>query len=492
MGQTNIQFCTITKKKEEPVSNNTEKFKTNNSNVKVNKKLNSFIHDNIKQTIGVRQYLYYFHNIAFGTIGKNALAIIGEDRDVIDIIYNKYSDKLDKLIKKNWPNAKVALRYFILQNDKLNEINFTCEFLEKPKSKVIFFNEIGNKYTFDNFVASEENINVLEICQSLACYSCKELVSSGSIVCIYGSSSTGKTHLINAVENFYRKNDGKVFNITANGFLQKYVESIQKHDVFNFQNSILSNEIIIIDDVDDLIGKNGTLMELKKILSMAVENKKYIILTMSLAPKQLSDKSGHLNDIITNAISWGIKEPKEALKIQILMNYICEKNLNVPISIVKDLVRNLNCTVRELKNYIKKLSIVQSIRKFELNTNLALSILADDVKKQNDKLTISNEEILSIVAEYYNLSVNDLISKIKRENVCKARNIAMHLMKKINSLNFQEIGRILNRNHATIIIGLRKVETWIQNDKKIPAELADLMMKIKNRNHSNNCSECIN
>ena len=361
----------------------------------------------------------------------------------------------------------------------MNEVDFESNFLEKPNSKVFFFNEAGNKYNFDNFVSSEENITALEVCQSIACYTDEELVAGGSVVYIYGSNSTGKTHLVNAVCNFYSEKGGKVCNMTADGFLRKYVDAVQKQDVFNFQDNILKNEIIIIDDIDDLIGKNGTLAEMKKIINMAIEGKKYVILTSNFAPNQFFNKSASLSDILSNAMSLKLKDHKDALKTQIAMNYICEKNLNVPISIVRDLVVNFNCNVRELKNYIKKLAIVQSIRKFELNSNLAMEILADDIQQKASHKIVLNEEIIEIVAEYYKLSAQDLSSKIKRENVCRARNVAMYMMKKINSANFQEIGRLLNRNHSTIISGLKNVEMWIQNDKHIPSEIADLMAKVR-------------
>ncbi len=454
--------------------------KEEHKKININQKVNDFIHTNIKQIVGVRAYLCYFRNVVFTPINNNSLAIICSTEQVAEILYNKYNLQICKFVKDTWGKNNLLSKYFYVKDGIMNEIHFESEFIEKPVSKVIYFNEANNKYTFENFVSSGENIDALEICQSVACYSQKELVQEGSIVCIYGSVSTGKTHLINAIGNFYREHGGKVISIAANDFLRKYVDSVQKRDVFNFQDVFLQNEIIIIDDVDDLVGKNGTLIELQRLLAIAVENKKYIVITSSESPKQLANKSVTLNEILSNSTCWKLKEPKEALKTQIIMNYICENNFNVPISIVKDLVLKLDCNVRELKNYIKKLAITQSIRKFELNTNLALDILSDDVRNNEENKHVSNENILSIVAGYYNISVKDLNSKIRRSDVCKARSIAMYLMKKINSLNFQEIGKIFNRNHSTVISSLRNVNEWLNNDKKVPAELSDIKTRIKN------------
>ncbi len=448
--------------------------------ISINQKVNDYIHNNIKQIIGVRQYLRYLRNVILTPVKKD-LAIICNSKQIAEIIHNKYDFYICKFVRETW-SKNIILKYFYTTEDgKIEEMFFESNFNEKPTKKVIHFNEAGNKYTFDNFISSGENIAALEVSQSIACYSQKDLILDGSVVFIYGSASCGKTHLINAIGNFYRENGGKAVNITGNDFLRRYTMAVRENNVFNFQDNLLDNDIIIIDDIDDLIGKNGTLIELKKLLNIAIENEKYIVLAASETQKQLSSKSVVLNEILSSATSWKLDEPKEALKTQIAMNYINEENLNVPITIVKDLVLELNCNIRELKKYIKKLAIAQSIHKFELNTNLALEILSDDIKSVEENKRISNEEILSIVSDYYCLSINDLKSKNKHSKICKARNIAMYLMRKINISNYQEIGKIFNRSHSTVILSINIVNELLQKDKKVPAELADIMAKIKTK-----------
>ena len=453
----------------------------NTKNIEVNQKLNAFIHTNIKEIIGTRSYLYYLQNIIFSAIGKNVLAVIGGDKNNVENVYEKFNYHICKLTRDTWKNSALSIKYYYILDGNLIEINTETNFVEKQTSKVVYFNEAGNEYSFDNFVSSEENFTALEVCQSIACYSQKELVLGGSVVYLHGPESSGKTHLVNAISNFYTSKDGKVYNTSANLFLRKYVEAVQKQSVFNFQDSILKNEVIIIDDIDDLIGKNGTLNELYKLILVAVKEKKYIVLTGKTLPNVLLEKNSLFREILSNAVALKLNSPKDALKTQIVMNYICDKNMNVPITIVRDLVVNLDCNVRELKNYVKKLAIVKSIKKFELNTNLALEILSDDVKKnENSKKVITNDDIIKVVAEYYNFSYQDLISKIKKEDVCRARSVAIYFLQKINSLNYQEIGRILNRNHSNIILGLKKIDILIKQDPKLPSELADLQSKFKN------------
>jgi len=143
------------------------------------------------------------------------------------------------------------------------------------------------------------------------------------------------------------------------------------------------------------------------------------------------------------------------------------------------LVEKLDGNVREMKNYIKKLSIVKSVRKFELNSSLAMEILSEGREIKISRKQISNEEIVKVVNNYYKLPEQALLSKIKSANVCRARNVAMHLMRTVNNANFQEIGRCLNRTHATVIAGLKNIQVMLENDKKLPGEVAELNEKIK-------------
>lgn len=443
------------------------------NNIELNQKLNAFFHGQLKVLVGIRKYLYNLQNIVFTAINKQILAVIGCNCDAIGNVYDKFNAEICKIVKDTWKNSAVKIKYFYIKDGKLREVNFESDFIEKPVSKVVYFNETTTKQTFENFVSSEENLTALEVSQSMACYIEKELVSGGSIVFLYGDESVGKTHLANAVVGFYKEKGGKACYMTATNFLRQYVSAVQQQNVFSFQDNILSNEIIVIDDIDDLIGKNGTLLAFQKLIAVAIEKGKYVLLTSKISPNTLCEKNTSIKSILSNAVSIKLKPQQNALKTSILMNYICEHNMNVPISIVRDLVVNLNCNVRELKNYIKKLAIVQSIHKFELNTNLALEILSDEAQQKELKRVISNDDIAEAVASYYKISVVELKSKIKCANVCRARSIAMYLMRR-NSANFQEIGAVLNRNHSTIIAGIKNVEKWLNIDKKLPSELADI------------------
>ena len=468
----NIEFTSSTN------SNILSKIIFNEKNIEVNQKLNNYLHQKLKSAVGLRNYLYNLQNVVFNAFNKNTLMVICNNNKYAVNVYEKYNSVIINIINSTWQNFNINIKYFFIDNGKLVELINNTNFVEKAQSKVLYFNEQKKNQTFENFISSEENSTALEVCQSLACYIEKELVQSGSVVLLYGEESTGKTHLMNSISNFYTSKGGKVLYITATTFLRNYIEAVQKQEVFKFQDDILQNEIIIIEDIDELKGKNGTLLEMQKIVSNAINERKYIVLTSKITPNLLSETNNTLRSILSNAISLKLQSPKEALKMSIAVNYIYEKNFNIPIAVVKGLIENLKCNIRELRNYIKKLAIVQSINKFELNTNFALQILEDDIeKKEKTNVKITNSEIVEKIAEFYNLKKEDIKSKIKTDKICKARNIAMYFMKKVNSANFQEIGREINRNHSTVISGLKNINIWLKTDKKFPAELADIAKK---------------
>lgn len=479
-------------------------------------RFNLFLHSRIKAEIGVRNYLLSFKNVIFLAHKKHLIVLCKTTKDT-NIVDEKYNFHINKIINNIWKDKDISIKFcFVNQNivmsnygsnleyndnhdfqsyltffaenielllnnnDILLSSNNTSVFVEKPKNEVLYFNEHLHEKTFKNFVCSEDNITAFEVCQSIACANEKELIQSGSVVLLYGESSVGKTHLLQAINNFYQSAGGKVIYFKASNFLRSYVEAVQRQTSFLFQDNILSNEIIIIDDIDDLIGKNGTLQALKQIISLAIEIKRFVVLSSKTTPNNLMENNGVFKTILANAMPLKINNHKNDLKMHIAMNYIAEKNMNVPISIVKDLILHLDCNTRELKNYIKKLAIVQSIRKFELNSTLALEILKDEIGNDiKNKKSLSNEQIVEIVAEYYSSTTEALQSKIKTAEICRARNVAILFMRNINNANLPEIGRVLNRTHATIIASLKNMEKWLDSDKKLPSELADIRAMMK-------------
>ena len=485
--------------------------KNNNNHQDLANRFNLFIHSKIKTDIGVRNYLLSFKNVLFLANNKYLIVLCKTSKEA-NIVNEKYSFHINKIINNIWKDKQISLKFCfinpnivlsnygydvscsndydfqshlvffannintLLHNNDILQLSIdTSVFIEKPKNEVIYFNEHLHEKTFKNFVCNDDNMTAFEVCQSIACANDKELIQAGSVVLLYGESSVGKTHLLQAVNNFYQSAGGKVVYFKASNFLRSYVEAIQRQTSFLFQDNILSNEIIIIDDIDDLIGKNGTLQALKQIIALAMETKRFVVLSSKATPNGLMENNGIFKTILSNAMPLKIDNHKNDLKMHIAMNYIAEKNMNVPISIVKDLILHLDCNTRELKNYIKKLAIVQSIRKFELNSTLALEILKDDVSDDiKNKKSLSNEQIVEIVAEYYSTTTDALRSKIKTAEICRARNVAILFMRNINNANLLEIGRILNRTHATIIASLKNIAKWLNGDKKLPSELADI------------------
>ena len=452
-------------------------------NSTINDKINIFFHSKLKEKIGIRNYIRNFQDVFFLAVDKTTFGIICNNIDDAKNIYERFGLKINNLIISIWKNKNIKQKYYYRNQENIIEIKMESEFVEKIEHEVVNFDDKNNKQTFENFISAEENKTAFELCKSIACASKNELVNAGSIVLLYGETSTGKTHLLNAISNFYQQLGGKVCCLTSVNFLQKYVDAVKKQDCFSFQDKILQNDIILIDNIDNLFGKNGTLLALKQLLYFAVEQQKYIVLTSRFNVNKLSTSSNIFKTILSNAISLELKAPNNETKTRILMKYITEYNKNLSILLAKSLVEQSNCNVCELKNYIKKLSIIQKVKQFEISPALAHSILKDEIgnnNNHNNHNIHSNEQIIECVAKFYKFKAEDLTSKIKTSNVCLARNIAMFLMRDLNSSNFQEIGRILNRNHSTIISGIKNIENLLDNDKQLPsiiAEIKDIIAK---------------
>ena len=308
-------------------------------------KINLVFHSKIKNVVGIRKYIRNFKDVFFTAIDKTTFGIICDKIENAKNLYENFGLTINNLIFEIWKNNNIKKKYFYREQDNIIEIEVNNELGEKSENEIVNFNENNNSQTFDNFITSNENITIYELCKSIACANDKEFIGSGSIVHLYGETSTGKTHLLNAISNFYQKLGGKVCYFTSSSFLRQYINSVKKQDCISFQDKILQNDIILIDNIDNLVGKNGTLTALKQILSFALEQQKYVVLTSKLNSTFLSTNSNTLKNILSKAISLELKPVDVDTKTKIIMRYIAEKNKNLSISLAQPIVEQMNCNI---------------------------------------------------------------------------------------------------------------------------------------------------
>lgn len=342
--------------------------------------------------------------------------------------YKEWLETLLLTLEESWIKEKVE----ILQKEES----------ESPKTQVIedFLNP---NYSFENFIVGEGNRFAYEIAKEV-------LENPGYLynpVFIYGSVGTGKTHLLQAIGNEAKKKGYRVIYSSTNDFAEEMVSFLKEGRINEFRNRYKSVDILLLDDVQFLSGKERTQIEFFNIFNTLYLLGKQIVLASDRHPQQLKGVSDRLVSRFEGGILVEI-ELDPSTKLKIIKEKLKAFGVEPKKEIVEYLLHNTK-NVREIEGKIKLIKL----RGFE--------------KLPERKEKNSLEKILEFVANYYALSVEDLLSDKKNKKITEAKQIAMYLCRRVCSASLIEIARVFKKkDHTTVIHAIRKVEEKKAKDRK--------------------------
>ena len=369
---------------------------------------------------------------------------------------------------------------FILEQeipkDKEN-IKITSTILKEEK-KIKFHHEsnLNSKYTFDTFIVG--NSNKLAHAAALAVAESPGLTYNPLF--IYGNSGLGKTHLMHAIGNYIQTTSNKkVLYVTSEQFIQDFSgigrkESGEKDDNYNyveyFKNKYRNIDVLIIDDIQFLAGATQTQQEFFHTFNTLYDDKKQIIISSDRSPNDLK----LLEDRLRTRFCWGltvdIYPPDLELRINILRKKIdgAKIDKNFPDDVLEYVASNMASDVRQLEGAINRLLAYSTIMGgAEITLNLAVDALKDFINKgTSEKNNIS--KLQKIVADYFQISVDDLKGKKRSAMVAFPRQIAMFLSRDVLNESYQRIGlEFGGRDHSTVMHSCEKIESDIKSNKSI-------------------------
>lgn len=358
----------------------------------------------------------------------------------------------------------------------------------KPVEKKSVYNYTLNpRYTFDNFVRGKSNDFALAVAESVA-------DSPGTIynpLFIYGGSGLGKTHLMQAIGHaiLQRKPDTKVLYITSENFMNEFIQTIthSKNSVSNsqkFREKYRNCDVLMIDDIQFIAGKEGTQEEIFHTFNSLREAKKQIILTSDKIPKDIKNLEERLVTRFTGGMLADIQYPDFETRVAILNHKIkMDKIGNVPKSVIEFIANNITSNIRELEGAIIKVMAYHNL-KYRNNPNVnendfvQIAKEALSIEDRKEKV-ITLEYIKDVVADFYSISKNDLISKSRQQNIARPRQVAMYISRNLTDLSLIKIANSFDRDHSTVMHGCEKIESMMSEDLGFSKEIKSLISKIK-------------
>lgn len=346
----------------------------------------------------------------------------------------------------------------------------------KPSNGNSSFNSnLNPRYRFDNFIKGEGN----QLARATAgAISDNPGETSFNPFFVYGGVGLGKTHLIQAIGNriIEKFPEKKVIYLSTDSFTVEFVEAIQSNRVNEFQNFYRNIDVLIIDDIQFLTGKEKTQDLFFHIFNTLHQARKQIILSSDRPPKELKG----MDERLISRFKWGlaadIQPPEYEMRIAILKNKAEEFGMTISNDIVEYIASNITSNIRELEGCLIKMLATASLNSKDISLDLARKIVREIASDR--KVNLSIDDITKIVCEFLNVPENKVRDKTRKKEIVLARQLAMYFAKEYTKSSLKTIGlHFGGRDHSTVIHACNSIEVEMKDD----IQLAELVNKLKSK-----------
>lgn len=330
--------------------------------------------------------------------------------------------------------------------------------------------ELDPRFTFENFIVGKPNEFAYAAAQSMAS---SRFVTFNPLF-LYSSVGMGKTHLMHAIAWHIRKNDPsrKVIYMSSDKFQYHFVRALKSQNIDNFKDSLRSVDVLMLDDVQFLIGKNGTQEEFFHTFNALIEHGAQIILSADKAPVNLDRIDDRLKTRLASGLVADIHPTTYELRLSILESKAQMLGVPVPQDVIEFLAEKLTTSVRELEGALHRVVANVQLIGGQVTLEKTRFILKDLLNVLERRVTI--EEIQHKVADKYNIRTADILSKRRERPIARPRQIAMYLAKNLTTASLPEIGRKFDRDHTTVIHAVKTVEDMMAQDSLFADEVNTL------------------
>jgi chromosomal replication initiator protein len=390
-------------------------------------------------------------------------------------------EKCAPLIKEAFKNneySNLVLDIIIDEEKKDVEIESDPLPFFKPKKEVSLKNNLNPKFTFQNFIVGSNN----RFAHAAAVAVAKNPAKAYNPLFIYGSVGIGKTHLLHAIcWQLMAKNPTiKINLITSEKFTNELINALKDKNVKNFKNKYRNTDILLVDDIQFIAGKETTQEEFFHTFNELHGTNKQIILTSDRPPKDIPT----LQDRLRTRFSWGlsadIQPPELETRIAILRKIVELNSIIISDEILHFIATQIQTNVRELEGALTRVVAYASL----LNTEVSLSIASNVIR---DIVTIKQERPLTInlikrrVCDYFDINFDALSSKTRTKELAYNRQIAMYLARELTNVSLPKIGENFgNRDHSTVMHACDKIRSLIDSDENTRNVINILISAIKN------------
>ena len=442
----------------------------------------SNIQKDMKNKLGNDIYESWLKKIDFIDEINNYVLLSVPTRFIRDWITSRYLDQILQIIKvykKDLTRIEFKIVEKTSQEQSQEDISFSTknENVSFIKDTYLQYNRIDPNKRFDNFITGSSNKLSYE-----ASLKVSENISHYNPLYIYGGVGMGKTHLLNSI-GLSLKEKSKVMFISAERFMYQFVKSIKSNDMVKFKEYFRNTDILIIDDIQFMNGKEAMQEEFFHTFNALLDKGSQIIISADRAPNKLSRIQDRIKSRFSGGLVVDIQKPDYELRSKIVrqkteeLNKFYSNQVNISEEIQNFISSEITTSIRELVGAINRVISFSRIYNKQPNISEVKVVLKDLLNIGENKVTI--DLIQSTVCKFFKISKNEMLSSRRSRYLVRPRQTAIYLTKILTSKSLPEIGReFSNRDHTTIIHSVKTIEKLKENDQEMTNNINNLKNQI--------------
>jgi len=437
----------------------------------------------IELNISKANFTTWFRNTSIIKEENGSITVGVPNEFVKDWLYNKFHKLILKTLIGNNDNIR-NVEYSISKIEnitKIEENKSNKEVLNINKElplNDLYINKDDNlnpKYNFNSFIVGPFNELAYAVSQAII----ENPGKNYNPFFVYGGTGLGKTHMIQAIGNIIKTkhSDKKIFYVSLEKFAIDYINSIQNKNPNAFKEKYRKYDVIIMDDIQFISGKDKTQEELFHLFNTLYENNKQIIFSSDKHPNFIQGLEERLQSRFASGMTVQITEPDYESRIAIIKAKFESTNCIVDQEIVSYLAEILNGNIRELEGSLNAVICQTNLKKQCLSLSDVKSLIKNNIKP---KKTVDIDDIVSIIANYYNLKKESIYEKTRRREVVKARQITMYLLREDFNISYPLIGsKMGGKDHSTVIHSHLKIRDDLKTDPSLLQEIEKIRILFK-------------
>jgi len=398
---------------------------------------------------------------------SDTITLFAPNKFVVDWVEKNYLHKI-KTIAQEAGGQTTSVSILVGDDKPVTDDGISAD---QRKSKITG-STLNKLYTFENFVGGKSN----QIARAAALQIAENPGQSYNPFFIYGGVGLGKTHLMQSVGNeiIAQEKNKKIAYVHSERFVGEMVSAIQHNNLNSFKNDYRSLDVLLIDDIQFLAGKEKSQEEFFHTFNVLIESGSQIIITSDKFPKEIRG----LEERLRSRFGWGltvsIDPPEMETSVAILLVKAQLESFDLPEEVAFFICENIRSNVRELEGALRKIIATSRFTGVEPSIDMARECLKDLLSLQSRTLTTAS--IQKVVAEYYNIRVSDLHSKKRSRSITRPRQLAMAVTKELTTYSLPEIGDSFGgRDHTTVIHACKKIAELRDSDITVSEDFKNVI-----------------